>query len=250
MEFSLAQDTAKRWQALLAVQSQRNMAGELSIAPADPDHKRVSYRARVFEVMKDGAIIVELPMQALADRAFLVGDDVDLVLMEKDERLAGRCRIREFVKYQFNESTQVTSLLLAPASKTFRDQRRSFYRVNVAGADLELAELIDISNDQHRAFKARPINLSAGGLGVLASAPEAELRKLRNATRVKVNADFGGESVKAEAVVNYIEARESGRLYIGLQFDPSSEAHAQALEDQMHQLCTNYQRMQLKRRRA
>lgn len=241
----------KQWQATLKQLAQRDAPVELSRREADSDVPPVSYRTRLFGVREDGSIIVERPGQVALDKTFGKGDDVELLLMHNNERLLATCTIKDVFIKQINKTARATSFLLSPGRRPQRDQRRSSFRVGVAAIGLPPALLCCEDEENPFEFKARIVNLSAGGLGLSIRASHKTLRQIKSLSRVTCHATLTEDATFALPMqIKHFSAIGDDGLYLGMQFDIEDPAEARVVEDRMHQLCTLFQRMSLKRKRA
>ncbi|MGB0768044.1 MAG: PilZ domain-containing protein [Phycisphaeraceae bacterium] len=240
-----------QWQSMLKQHALRNAPAELSRGCADADAPPVVYRGRVFEVRADGSIVVETPRQALTDKAFGNGDDIDLLLMHRSERLIATCTIRETLIYKVNAAVRLTCYILSPGRRPKREQRRSFFRVSVAAIELKPAELVSLDEEHPLEFKARLSNISGGGIGVSVRGARKVLNQIKRSRQLRCNAWIGEDHrIQAPVRIAHVSALGDDGLYLGLQFDHTDPAEARQLEQVMQQRCTEVQRMQLQRRRA
>lgn len=263
----------KEWKAMLSHLAQRDASVELSRQTAGDDQPPVVYRTRLFGVRENGCIIVEQPRQAVMDKSFGKGDDIELLMMQNNERLIATCTILDVFIKDLNPTTRVTSYLLSPGRRPQRDQRRSFFRVNVAAMELGPAVMThglspDQTDERDRVafqsktltehatearfqFNAKVVNISAGGLGVVVRANRVLLGQIKRSRDFICEATFTSiDSIEVPVQVMYLLARGEDVIYLGLMFNVENEGMARALEDQMHQLCMLFQRQALQRRRA
>lgn len=243
----------EQWNAMLKRLADRDGAVELSRGESNDVTTVITYRSRVFKIQpEDGCIIVETPRQAIYDRAFRIGDDVDLTLMVNHERMVATCTLKEIFSLQVNATLSVTSYRLSPGRRPVRDQRRSFYRVNVAGMELKPTELSSqLEDEQPFDFTGRLVNISASGIGVTIRATRNILNQIKRTRHFHCTTHLNDEeSTDAPVRVAYINALGDDGLYLGLRFDFEDEAQAMSHEQYMQHRCTEIQRMQLRRRRA
>ena len=232
--------------------AERDGAVELSRGISSNDSVPIIYRSRVFEVMEDGCIIVETPRQAVQDKAFRTKDDVDLTIMVNNERMVATCTLHKTFTYGVNKTLKTTCYRLSPGRRPVREQRRSFYRVNVAAMELPPIKLSCEIDDQ-RTFECqgRLSNISAGGFGVSIHAPHGILSQIKCTRFFNCLAWISeDESIEVPVRVAHISALGDDGLYLGLQFAVIDEVEAMHLEQQIQHRCTEIQRMQLRRRRA
>lgn len=242
----------EQWNAMLKRLADRDGAVELSRGE-NKDGAESTYNSRVFQVQpEDGCIIVETPRQAVYDRAFRIGDDIDLTLMVKHERMVATCTLQEVFSLQLNPTLSVTSYRLSAGRRPVRDQRRSYYRVNVAGMELEPIKLTsELEDEGCFDFTARLFNISASGIGVSVRASRSILNQIKRTRHFHCSAHLNDEqSIDAPARIAYINALGDDGLHLGLRFDIEDEAEAMNHEQYMQHRCTEIQRMQLRRRRA
>jgi len=241
----------KQWNEMLNELAQRDGSVELSRKDGSSDAPPIVYRSRLFEVTPDGCIILETPKRVVQDKSFGNGDDIELTLMRNNDRLVATCTIKETSIREINAGTRTLCYHLSPGRRPQRDQRRSFFRVNVAACELAPVILKYENEDERVEFKALLVNLSAGGIGVSVR----ESRKLLN--QIKRSRDFGCKAQLGEGIefntpmrLEHVKALGDDGLYLGLAFQCEDPAQKQALEDKMLQRCTQFQRQQLQRRRA
>ena len=232
--------------------AERDGSAELSRGVSNDDSVPIIYRSRVFEVMDDGCIIVETPHQAVQHKSFRTGHDIDLTIMVNNERMVATCTLHETFTYGVNKALKTTCYRLSPGRRPVREQRRSFYRVNVAAMELPPIKL-SCEIDDGRTFECqgRLSNISAGGFGVSIRADRGVLNQIKR-TRFFNCLAWLSEDEHIDAVVRvaHIKALGDDGLYLGLQFAVMDEVEAMELEQQIQHRCTEIQRMQLRRRRA
>lgn len=231
----------------------RDGSVELSRAVDGEDAAAVTYRSRVFNVRaEDGCIIVETPRQAVQDRAFRVDDDLELTLIADHDRMVATCTLHEVVTHSVNDALKLTCYRLSPGRRPMRDQRRFFYRVNVAGMELNPIELsCELEDEDHFAFAARLVNISAGGLGISIRASRPILNQIKRTRSFESYIDLGDDQpIKAPVSVVHVSAMGEDGLCLGMRFDIEDETAAANHDRVMQKRCTEIQRMQLRRRRA
>lgn len=251
----------KQWHSFLKHLASRDGSVELSRRCADQDDcvQPTSYRTRLLGLESDGSIIVERPQQAVLDRSFGKRDDVEMLLVCNAQRLIATCTILDVFMHQVNPNLRICCYRLSPARRPQVDQRRAFYRVGLAALDLPLAELWHekqpVEEDDEPtidlAFKARLVNLSAGGLGVSVRQSRAILNQIKHTRDLTCRANFGdGEPIVAPVLVRHVSGLGDDGLYLGLQFSLDDAEAQTAFEDRMHQRCMQFQREALRRKRA
>ncbi|MBX2850470.1 MAG: PilZ domain-containing protein [Phycisphaeraceae bacterium] len=242
----------KQWQAMLKRLAERDGSVELSRGVSNDQAAVITYRSRAFEVLEDGCIIVETPRQAVQDKSFKVGHDIDLTIMVNNERMVATCTLHEAITYEVNPSLRVTCYRLSPGRRPVREQRRSFYRVSVAAMDLKPVKLsCKIDEDEVFECAGKLSNISAGGFGVSIRATREVLGQIKRTRFFECSAWLSDqECVVAPVRVMHINALGDDGLYLGLQFAFTDETEADQLEQHIQQRCTEIQRMQLQRRRA
>ena len=235
----------------------RDAPVELSRRSAEDDGPPVIYRSRLFEVEEDGSIIVERPAQVIYDKSFGPGDDVELLLMSNGDRLIATTTIRDAHIRQINPTLRVTCYRLSPGRRPQRDQRRAFYRVNVAALPLDpvILKVQQPSDDPEASdtaiVKGQLVNLSAGGLGVSVCSKREVLGMLKRTRQLECVARFDdGYALSLPTSVAHLSARGDDLLYLGLKVQIDDEAYARNVEDQLLHLCAQFQRAQLQRRKA
>ncbi|MFK7788162.1 MAG: PilZ domain-containing protein [Phycisphaeraceae bacterium] len=242
----------EHWNAMLNRLASRDGAVELSRGISNERSAIIMYRARVFKVLQDGCIIVEMPRQAVHDKAFHVGQDLDLTIMVNNQRMVATCTLHESFSYSVNSTLKVTCYRLSPGRRPVREQRRSFFRVSVAAMELKPTKLsCEVDEQQPFEYDVKLSNISAGGFGVSIRAARSILNQIKR-TRVFDCSTWLSEEdlVSVPVKVVHINAIGDDGLYLGLQFDVEDELEAKQLEQRLQQRCTEIQRMQLQRRRA
>lgn len=236
--------------------AERDGSVELSRGVRNDDSAVISYRTRVFAVQpEDGCIIVETPKQAVQDRIFRLGHDIDMTLMVNSERMVATCTLHEVFTYKINPTVTVTCYRLSPGRRPVREQRRSYFRVNVAAMELKPTVLISETEEEDVKticeYKGRLVNISAGGMGISFRAARKVLNQIKRTRGFNCVAWLGDDDhVEVPVRVMHINALGDDGLYLGLRFDIEDEAQAKHHEQHMQQKCTEIQRMQLQRRRA
>ena len=230
----------------------RDGSVELSRGVSNDQSTVIVYRSRVFDVLDDGCIIVEMPRQALQDKSFKVGHDLDLTIMVNNERMVATCTLNETLTCNVNPTLKVTCYRLSPGRRPVREQRRSFFRVSVAAMELNPVTLrCKIDEDRVFECQGKLSNISAGGFGVGVRAARTILNQIKRTRFFDCTAWLGDhECVDVPVRVAHISALGDDGLYLGLRFDLPEKNEQQAIEDRMHQLCIQFQRDALKRKRA
>ena len=240
------------WKSFLSYLSKRD--GGIEIAPrgASVDDARKVYRSRLFNVEKDGAIIVERPDQSVVDHAFRIGDTIELLLIVNNQRLLGDCELKKVGARQINKATRVTCFELGPAKRVRLDQRRSFFRVNTAAADLGPLKLLAEGQPIENEVEARMVNLGGGGVGVAVRAGRNVLRHLQEHSQFQCRMDILSEDevVDLPAKLVHISPLDTTGLYLGMRFELPEGKEGKALENRLVQYGVWLQRQQLQRRRA
>lgn len=256
-EYCVAKGIEDQWRTILTLLAQRDGSVELMKYSNDPDTLSVTYRTRLFDVRSDGSIIVERPGQAVIDKAFANGNEIELMLMHNHERLIATCRILETSVRDINSTTRVVCYRLSPGRRPHQEQRRSFFRVGVAATELEPVRLLKIEETEdgsaHKVVldvQSKLVNLSAGGLGVTVRGNPGLLAQIKRSRDLFCHTIIDNTPINAPARIAHAASRGEGLLYLGLQFAFEDEAQALAMQNQMQQLCTQFQRQQLQRRRA
>lgn len=232
---------------MLTVLAARDSPVELM--PRDEDKPTVSLRCRLFEVSGDGGVVVERPRHMFDADPFRCGDELYLVLTHNNARLVGTCRLLDTHMRQVNASLRLPCYRLSAASRPQVYQRRSFFRVGVAAADLEPADLQSTDPDKPLRFRARLVNLSAGGLGVSIRASRELLNQIKRTRHLHCDAAILGQAISAPVGVTYVSPLGDDGLYLGVEFRHEDPTEQRDLQDLMQHLCTQFQRDQLRKRR-
>ncbi len=248
----MASSNEEHWNAMLNRLASRDGSVEMSRGVSNDQSAVVMYRSRVFKVMQDGCIIVEIPRQALQDKAFRVGDDLDLTIMVNNQRMVATCTLHEAFSYNVNPTLKVTCYRLSSGRRPKREQRRSFYRVSVAAMALKPTKLsCEIEHGQRFLCEGRLSNIGAGGIGVSIRAARTILNQIKRTRHFDCSVWLSEEhNINVPVRVAHISALGDDGLYLGLQFAIEDAVQAKQLEQRIQQRCTEVQRMQLQRRRA
>lgn len=240
------------WKTFLSYLSKRDGGVEIAPRGASADDARKVYRCRLFHVEKDATIVVERPDQSVMDHAFRIGDTIELLLVVNNQRLLGDCELKKVAVRQINKATRVTCFELAPASRVRLDQRRSFFRVNTAAADLGPLKLLAEGQPAEKEVEARMVNLGGGGVGVAVRAGREVLRHLQDHERYRCRMDIlsDQEVVELPAKLVHISPLDTTGLYLGMRFELPEGKEGKALENRLVQYGVWLQRRQLQRRRA
>ncbi|MFI4862012.1 MAG: PilZ domain-containing protein [Phycisphaerales bacterium JB063] len=240
------------WKQFLAHLVKRDGCVELAPRGASTAETRKVYKSRLFAVQPDGTLIVERPDQSVLDHAFSIGDTIELLLVVNNQRMLGDCELLGVETRQINPKTRITCLKLAAARRIRADQRRTFFRVNTAGADLGAVGLLAHGADPEDEIEARLVNLGGGGMGVCLRAHRDVLRRVQSSTRYRCRLEVRSEDavVDLEAKLVHLSPLDTTGLYLGLEFDLPEGQAGKAMQARLTQYGTWLQRQQLKRRRA
>lgn len=240
----------REWKKFLSALAKRDAPVELVKRQPGEDEKRTSYRSRLFCVEKDGSIIVERPDQAVTDNAFIVGRKLDLLLVLNNQRMIGDCELKKVEVRQINKDTRVTCYRLGPAARPCTEQRRGFFRINTAAADLGQITLKPIGQDHE--IKARMNNLGGGGIGVAVRGTPKRLKELREANDflIEMTVQEDNTELRLCAKLIHITPLDTTGLYLGLRFVLPEGNDGRELQNKLVQYTTWLQRRQLQKRRA
>ncbi|MEM9414738.1 MAG: PilZ domain-containing protein [Planctomycetota bacterium] len=240
------------WKQFLAYMSKRDGGVEIAPRGASEDDTRKVYKSRLFEVTKDGEIIVERPDQSVLDHAFRIGDTIELLLVVNNQRMLGDCELLEVEARQINRATRVTCFKLGAAKRVRIDQRRLFFRVGTAGADMGTIGLLAEGKEIEDEIRGRMVNLGGGGMGVSIRAHRDVLREVQGNTRYRCRLEIKSENevVDLDTTLVHLSPLDTTGLYLGLRFELPAGKEGKALESRLVQYGAWLQRQQLKRRRA
>lgn len=240
------------WKQFLAHRVQRDGVVEIAPRGATENETRKVYKSRLFKIEADGAIIVERPDGSVIDHAFSIGDTVELLLVVNNQRMLGDCKLLRIEVQQINRSTRVTCLRLSPAARVRINQRRAFFRVNTAAADLGPVVLRAEKDAPEQAVSGRMVNLGGGGVGVAIRAGRDVLRQVQQQTRYHCRIEVESDDSVLDLTANlvHISPLDTTGLYLGLEFELPGGAAGKQIENQIMQYAAWLQRRQLQRRRA
>lgn len=248
----MSSSNQRDWNKFLAHLAKRDGGVEIAPRGAAENEARKVYKSRLFKVDRDGAIVIERPDRSVIDHAFNIGDTVELLLVVNNQRMLGDCKLLGIEVQQINRATRVTCLRLAPATRVRVNQRRSFFRVNTAAADLGPVVLLAENQPQDSAVSGRMVNLGGGGVGVAVRAGRDVLHHVQQHTRygcrIEIESDDSVLELMAKLV--HISPLDTTGMYLGLEFELPEGKPGKQIENQIMQYAAWLQRRQLQRRRA
>ena len=220
-------------------------------------------RVRVLALGQDGISVIEEPrIRDLGDR-LRPGKDIDILAVQRQTRLVGRCRVNGYVRHALNETTRLDALQLSPPVKVFSGQLRDYYRAPVGagvevkpillkldpayGPALQRASLAGLDPD--KTFKARLVNISGGGMGLAIVIDKAGDSVFEVGTAVTVHAELPtlDTPLDLKAHIVHTEKLEIGDIYLGVSFTIDDLTLKHQVEDQLQRLSVWLQRRMLKK---
>lgn len=241
-----------------------------AIDPDDPSHVRPTFRARVLSVEPDGQVVVEKPDRPAAMGEFPIHGRVEILLIHHQQRWVGDCTIEQVRPFQLNEQKRLLSLILSRPGRVRSNQRRRFYRVNTAGAELSPIRLrpvfpepiASMPIDDHASeqvvalmhgsasLEACVVNVSGGGVGATMIMDRQLLTLLKQCREFDAQLQLPhlDDPIKARAKLVHIRPMDNQLVYLGLQFEFDDVADQREAEDNLMHYGAKVQRDQLRRR--
>ncbi len=258
----MANDT-QTWLHIVRSLSAQNAAVRVSLSTRPVEEGGRYARVRVLAVGSDGISVIEEPsIRDLGDR-LRPGKDIDILVVQKQTRLVGRCRVNGYVKHALNEATRLDALQVSPPVKVFSGQLRDFYRAPI-GAGVEVKPILlklDPADapalqraslaglDPDKTFKARLVNISGGGMGLAIVIDRAGASVFEIGTVVTVYAELPtlDTPLELKAHIVHTEKLEIGDIYLGVSFTIDDPTLKHQVEDQLQRLSVWIQRRMLKK---
>ncbi len=201
-----------------------------------------STTVRLLEASEKRLVIQEPTLPA----ACRDGTHVQLTACWKGSRWVARTTVQRSLEFPLQNQRMMRALALDVPAECIDAQRREFFRVNVHGLGFESVILYP-KRDGTRMPDEMPLpcvmlNISAGGLGLVAATTEA-LGSFRDyECQFKVPGDAQPFVFDCE-IVNTTQ-REGNTSFVGVRFIIGDDAAGCRLKDQLHKIIVELQRRQ------
>ena len=220
-------------------------------------------RVRVLALGQEGVSVMEEPGVRELGNRLRPGDELDILAVQHQTRLVGRCRVNGYVKHMLNETTRVDAVEISPPTKVYSGQLRDFYRAPVSAGvpvapvqirldpkdepTLQRAGLAGL--DPEKTHKTRLVNISGGGMGLALVIEKVYFKVFEVGTSVIVSAELPtlDKPLELNALIVHKEKLEIGDLYLGTSFIFEDATEQKAVEDQLQRLSVWLQRQMLKK---
>jgi c-di-GMP-binding flagellar brake protein YcgR len=220
-------------------------------------------RVRVLALGQDGVSVIEEPgIRDLGNRLH-PGDNLDILAIQQQTRLVGRCRVSAHVKHMLNETTRVDAVQVSPPVKVYSGQLRDFYRAPVsAGVTVEPIQIkIDPEDeaaclrsglaeiDPEKTHKVRLVNISGGGMGLALVADRTLAKVFDIGTAIILHAQLPtlDKPLDIKGRIVHTEKLDIGDIYLGVSFNIDDPLMKKQVEDQLQRLSVWLQRHMLKK---
>lgn len=254
---------AQTWLQMVRTLAAENASVRINLSAEPIEEGGRTARVRVLAVGPDGVSVIEEPGVRDLGNRLRPGDELDILAVQKQARLVGRCRVIRYVSYQLNETISVDAVEVSPPSKVFSGQLRDFYRAPIgAGIEIDPAQLrLDPADasalqraelaqlDPGKTHKARIVNISGGGMGLAIVVDKVMAKLFEVGTRVAVYAELPtlDKPLDLDALVVHTETLQNGDLYLGVSFQIDDAQVQKQVEDQLQRLSVWLQRQMLRR---
>lgn len=254
---------AQTWLQMVRTLAAENASVRINLSAEPIEEGGRTARVRVLAVGPDGVSVIEEPGVRDLGNRLRPGDELDILAVQKQARLVGRCKVIEHVKHALNESVRVDAVEVTPPSKVFSGQLRDFYRAPVgAGIEIDPAQLrLDPTDasalqraelaqlDPGKTHKARIVNISGGGMGLALLLDRVMARVFEVGTQVTLHAELPtlDKPLELGALVVHTEKLPNGDLYLGVSFQIDNTQEQKHVEDQLQRLSVWLQRQMLRR---
>jgi len=254
---------AQTWLQMVRTMAAENASVRVNLTAKPVEEGGRYARVRVLAVGDGGVSVIEEPgIRDLGDR-LRPGDEVDILAVQKQMRLVGRCRVQAYTKHALNETMRVDAVSVSPPSKVFSGQLRDFYRAPVGAgvaidpvritldptdsASLQRAELARL--DPGKTHKARLVNISGGGMGLAIVIDRVMGRVFEVGTKISIHAELPtlDKALDLKAMIVHSEKMQNGDLYLGVSFKIEDAIMQKQVEDQLQRLSVWLQRHMLKK---
>jgi c-di-GMP-binding flagellar brake protein YcgR len=253
------------WHPTLVSLARHNGAVDLSTVAEEGE--AVTYRTRLLALEDDGVLLVERPGQPGVSHRLQEGVAVELVAVEQGHRWKGRCEVLGFSDYHLNAATKVRAVRLSGPGEVTSAQRRYFFRVDIAGSQVQPAVLVpmwNIGDEESSAgavyepvvgaepIHANLLNVSGGGVGVRVNVTPQLVAALKKGEiyRCVLMLPTIARPLELTARLVHLRPRKDRTAYLGLQFVLDGSARQRQVQDQIIRFATDMERQQLRRQRG
>lgn len=215
----------------------------------DPDFVAPTFRTRVLSA-GDGGIVVQRPAQAEAAGCFHPRTVVSVLALDGEgRRWELISKVRRSMRVKLNDTADTAALMLDYPSELRSGQRRSFYRVATRSSEMDSIQLLPHEESPEvKAFSAALLNISGGGVGVIAP---VEMREQLARTRYyvcRMTLPVLGFPMMIPVCIVHREILEDGQTYLGMSFDfDDDRSDRERIVDEVCRFATHLQREQLRK---
>lgn len=216
-----------------------------ALGPADEDTLAPVHRCRV--LYHDGQqLVVARPPETRTARAFRPGGHLRLVLVSRQQRWTAVVTVHDTIQFRLDEQTMVPALALSCPRAVKAAQRRTFYRVAVAGLELDPMQFVHLDDADlaapardARPLLGRIVNIGAGGIGALVERARALQLAHLDIYRLRIALPDAVETLQANGQLLHIRPRRWRHAYAGFRFVSCSDADRRRLHDRICRLLTS-----------
>ncbi len=257
----------KKWLGVVKALADQNAPIRVNYADKPVEEGGRTARVRVLQYdPKSGQTLIEEPgVRELGDRP-QVGDELDMLVVQDQLRLVGRCKVLAHEACVLNDTVRIAACRVSPPSKVYSGQLRDLYRAPVAvsieipSIDLTLdptdaeavTRVIAAEIDPTKSYTLRLCNISGSGMGLAGVADPAIETALQKGTQCLVRAaelPMLDDPLDQHARIVHTQKLNSGDLYLGVSFIFDDKVHQVAVENQLQRLSVWLQREKLKQQR-
>ncbi len=254
---------AKNWLDNVRTLAAENGSVRVCLSSKPVEEGGRAARVRVLGLSGDGVTIIEEPRVHDMGTRLRPGDELDVLAVQRQTRLVGRCQVNGYIRHSLSETVRVDALQLSPPVKVFSGQLRDFYRAPVsAGVEVESVLLkidpVDEATvqrarlagmDPGKKHNARLVNISGGGVGLAILVDKALNPVFAVGSICALHAELPTlkKPLEIKARIVHAEKLNNGDLYLGMAFifdDPAVQEH---IEDQLQRLSVWLQRRMLRK---
>jgi len=255
----------EKWLQIVRGLAEQNSAVRVCLSSNPVEEGGRCVRVRVLALSDDNVTTLEAPGLTDLGEQLREGTGVQVLALAGELRLLARCTVTGQMRHALNETTRVDAVCLSAPMRVSSGQLRDFYRAPVGvGVDMSAVQLrLDPDDeptierareagiDPHERHKARLVNISSGGVGLVLVVDLALIPVFQIGAACYINAELTtmDDPLGLRGLVVHTHKMDNGDLYIGLAFIFDDPILQKQIEDQLQRLSVWLQRRSLKNER-